>query len=273
MLAEQGGNARMLAGGTDLTVGLRQGHFTTGVLIDLKRIDALKPDIRFDDEDLLISAGTTMTEVASFLAHHDLFPALQEAAAVVGSIQIRNRATLVGNICNASPAADTVPVLAAMNSSVDIGGANASRVQNVADFIRGNRAIDLANDEIVTAVRIPLSQSLRGDSFERITRRRGVDLASANLCCTLSHDSPVVFAFGSVSPRPLVVQSDDAVLLDPQATKADRAETLQQICSHATPISDVRASAAYRSAMLCVMAERALSVAKIRYGKIKANAG
>jgi len=273
MLIEHGREARLLNGGTDLTVGLRHGHLTTDVVIDLKRIDAIKTDIRFDDDDLRISAGTTMTQVAAFLAREGLFPALQEAAAVVGSIQIRNRATLVGNICNASPAADTVPVLATMNASVEISGQSGNRVRAVADFIKGNRVIDLAHGEIVTAVRIPQSQSLRGCAFERITRRRGVDLATANLCCTIGSDNVVVVAFGSVAPRPLLVQLNDALLVDRQATKKDRSRIIKNICAHATPISDVRASAAYRSAMLCVMAERALGRAKMRLDEIIANAG
>ena len=272
MLAGEGRQARLLAGGTDLTVGLRHGHLTTDVLIDLKRVDALKPYISFDKDELCISAGTSMTLLAAFLARERLFPALQEAAEVVGSIQIRNRATLAGNICNASPAADTVPVLAAMNASVNIVGKSGERTQSIVNFIKGNREIDLALDELVTSVRIPLSQSLRGGSFERVTRRRGVDLATANLCCTIGRDKLVVFAFGSVAPRPLVVQSHESVLTDPQATKEERVDTISKICAHATPISDVRSSAEYRSAMLCVMAERALGIAKMRYMEIIANA-
>ena len=273
MLAEEGRKARLLAGGTDLTVGLRHGHLATDVLIDLKRLDVLKPAITFDNDELCISAGTSMTLLADFLVRENLLPALQEAVAVVGSIQIRNRATLVGNICNASPAADTVPVLAAMNASVCIVGKSGKRIQSIVDFIKGNREIDLALDEIVTGVRIPLIQALRGGSFERITRRRGVDLATANLCCTIGADELVIFAFGSVAPRPLVVKSHEPVLTDPQATKAERADTIKKICAHATPISDVRASAEYRSAMLCVMAERALGQAKTRHMEMIADAG
>ncbi len=273
MLAERGHDARLLGGGTDLTVGLRQGDVKADVLIDLKRIDTLQSDIRIDDDDLWIFAGTTMTQVAAYLADLDRFPALQQAANVVGSIQIRNRATLVGNICNASPAADTVPVLAAFNTFIEITGIDGQRTQRLVDFIQGNRVIDLKSDEIVSAVRIPLSQLRRGCSFERITRRRGVDLATANLCCTIGDDNTVVFGFGSVAPRPLVIQSNDDVLLDAKATAEDRAKALEKICAHANPISDVRASAAYRSAMLCIMAERALGVAKMRYAAITANSG
>ena len=263
-LAEAGASARLLLGGTDLTVGLRHGHIQTDLVIDLKRVAALRPEIDIGTDILRISAGTSMSALARFLEAEGLFPALSDAANVVGSIQIRNRATLAGNICNASPAADTVPVLAALGSSVEIIGPEGCRTALVADFIEGNRKIDLAQGEIVTAVLIPMKTARHGCAFDRITRRRGVDLATANLCCMVGPDGEVVLAFGSVAPRPLVVRSCDAVLTDPAAGPEERADVIRALCDHATPISDVRASAGYRSAMLHVMTERALAVAKDR---------
>lgn len=262
--AEYGTDARLLAGGTDLTVGLRHGHITTKTVIDLKRVVGLQADITRAGNSLRVSAGTTMSAVETYLRDEGLFPALRDAAAVVGSIQIRNRATLAGNICNASPAADTVPVLAALGASVEVAGPDGTRTQLVKDFITGNRQLDLKSGEIVVAVLIPIPQTPQACAFERITRRRGVDLATANLCCSMTEGQGVAFAFGSVAPRPLLVHSDADVLRDPTATKADRVAILTELCAIATPISDVRASAAYRTAMLRVMAERALSVAKNR---------
>lgn len=262
--ADHDRDRRLLSGGTDLTVGLRHGHLTTDVVIDLKRVVDLQPYIGADAGMLRVSAGTTMSALAAYLDREGLFPALRDAANVVGSIQIRNRATLAGNICNASPAADTVPVLAALGSAVEVSGPNGTRWVAVADFILGNRKIDLRRGEIVVAVTIPLAGAAAGCAFDRITRRRGVDLATANLCCLVANDAEVIFAFGSVAPRPLVVRSVDPVLTDPTATKQDRADTIQSLCDIAAPISDVRASAGYRAAMLCVMAERALATAKDR---------
>ena len=258
------GTVRLLSGGTDLTVGLRHGHLTADVVVDLKRVPDLQPQIAVEADMLRVSACTSMSVLSEYLESEELFPALRDAADVVGSIQIRNRATLVGNICNASPAADTVPVLAALGSSVEIVGPKGTRRLHVADFIQGNRKIDLMRGEIVTAVLIPMAAAARGAAFDRITRRRGVDLATANLCCAVGEDD-VVFAFGSVSPRPLVVRSDDPVLRDLKAGPDDRVEVIRSLCDHASPISDVRASAQYRTAMLHVMAERALSAAKERY--------
>ncbi len=262
--ATPGRDARLLFGGTDLTVGLRHGHLTTDVVIDLKRVADLAADIGPSKGMLRVSAGTTMSALAAYLDREGLFAALRDAANVVGSIQIRNRATLAGNICNASPAADTVPVLVALGSAVEISGPHGSREVAVEEFILGNRQIDLRRGEIVSAVLIPLARQNCGCAFDRITRRRGVDLATANLCCLIDERSEVVFAFGSVAPRPLVVRSIDPVLTDPSATAHDREKTVAALCAIAAPISDVRASAGYRTAMLGVMAERALASARRR---------
>lgn len=257
-------DARLLAGGTDLNVALRHGHLHTERVIDLKRVAELRQGIEIDADAIRVPATATMTRLSAFLKSRNLFPALQAAADVVGSIQIRNRATLVGNICNASPAADTVPVLASYGAAVEIRGGVSKRISPVADFIEGNRKIDLARGEIVSAVLIPLPEGPRGCAFDRITRRRGVDLATANLCCTLDADGVAVFSFGAVSPRPLIVEDRSGVLADPAATAEDRAPVLAALADRATPITDVRASAGYRAAMLQVMGERALVRARQR---------
>ncbi len=262
--ADHGATARLLAGGTDLNVALRHGAVATDLVIDLKHVAELNAAISRGDEGLRIAAGTTMTALRTYLAEHDLFPSLQEAAAVVGSIQIRNRATLVGNVCNASPAADTVPVLAALGAQVEIYGPKGRRSQPVEAFIEGNRQIDLQPGEIVTAVTIPIADSTQGCAFDRITRRRGVDLATVNVGCRIDADGDVVLACGAVSPRPLVLRDETGVLGDPLAAPEDRAPAIQALVTQARPISDVRASADYRVAMLSVIAERAVSRAHAR---------
>ena len=262
--ATHGSFARLLAGGTDLSVALRHGKITTDLVIDLKGVAELQPDISESSGHLRVSAGTTMTGLVAYLNAHGLFPSLVDAASVVGSIQIRNRATLAGNICNASPAADTVPVLAVLDAIVEIYGPDGLRYSPVADFIQGNRQIDLGAGELVAAVHIPLPLGKQGCAFDRITRRRGVDLATTNLGCSISDTGAVTLAFGAVSPRPLVLHDDSGVLGDPKAKAQDRAPVIAKLAAQATPISDVRANADYRSAMLCVMAERSLTLAHAR---------
>jgi len=270
--AEAGASARLLAGGTDLTVALRHGHLTTGLVIDLKAVADIRPDITPDAGSLRVSAGTTMMQLGRYLAERGLLPALREATDVVGSIQIRNRATLAGNICNASPAADTVPVLAALGARVEIYGLQGTRTRRVAEFIEGNRKIDLRGGEIVTAILIPIPVVPLGTAFDRITRRRGVDLATTNMSCSVDAAGEVIVAFGAVSPRPLVLRDETGLLGDPSSGRGDRLAAIRRLAAQAAPISDVRASADYRTAMLEVMCERALATAQSRLAEAASHA-
>ena len=145
LLVEHGSDAALLAGGTDLVVGLRDGKIQPRVVIDLKRTSDLPADIAESDGWLTIGATAPLSEVERCETVRSRFPALAEAASVVGSIQIRNRATLVGNVCNASPAADTVPVLAVYGGVVNVRGPAGERRLPVVDFIQGNRRTALAD--------------------------------------------------------------------------------------------------------------------------------
>ncbi len=263
-LQEDGAAAVLLAGGTDLVVGLRNGTVTPRVIVDVKRTKDLPPVIAKADRFLTISATVAMRDVEKNEIVRAHFPALAEAAAVVGSIQIRNRATLVGNVCNASPAADTVPVLAVYGALVKVLGPRGERFVPVVDFIQGNRRIALASGEIATALHIPFPDRPFGAAFARITRRRGVDLATVNLCCGIDDDGVTTFAFGAVSPRPLLLSDTDGVLADPSARAEAKAIALDAMIASASPITDVRGSAEYRLAMLGVLAKRAQRCAAAR---------
>ena len=256
-LEEHGAAAVLLAGGTDLIVGLRDGKIAPRVIIDVKRTSDLPPIITEADGWLTISATVALSDVESHETVRFHFPALAEAAAVVGSIQIRNRATLVGNVCNASPAADTVPVLAVYGAFVKVLGPGGERRLPIVDFIQGNRRTALAAGELATAVSIPFPNQPFGAAFARITRRRGVDLATVNLCCGIDNAGVTTFAFGAVSPRPLLLRDAGGALADPFAAAEAKAIALDALISKASPITDVRASAQYRLAMLRVLAKRA----------------
>jgi len=256
-LEEHGAGARLLAGGTDLTVELRCGKSLPRVVIDVKRASDLSPVIAEADGSLTISATVPLSDVGENKTVRRFFPALAEAAAVVGSIQIRNRATLVGNVCNASPAADTVPVLAVYGAVVKVLGRGGERSLPLVDFIQGNRRTALAADELATAVSIPFPTKPFGSAFARVTRRYGVDLATVNLCCGIDGSGTTTLAFGAVSPRPLVLQDRDGVLADPSAAPHVKSVVLNALISKASPITDVRASAEYRLAMLKILALRA----------------
>jgi CO/xanthine dehydrogenase FAD-binding subunit len=254
-------DARLLCGGTDLLVGLRKGTVSTPLVIDLKRIPELRGGIEDRDGWLRIAATTVLTDVIADNRIADAFPALVDAALVVGSIQIRNRATLTGNICNASPAADTVPSMLVYGAVVEVAGPGGTRRAPLDEFMVGPGRTALGRGELVSAVELPLPDRPRGTAFGRMTRRRGVDLATVNLCCSVASDGVTRFAFGAVGPRALLATDETGTLADPSADPAARAEILDGILAKAAPISNVRASREYRQAMLSVLSRRALDAA------------
>jgi CO/xanthine dehydrogenase FAD-binding subunit len=257
-------DARPLLGGTDLIVGLRKGKLRPPLVVDLKQIDELRPGITEPDGALRISAGTVMTQLIGDRRVQRHFPALVEAALTVGSIQIRNRASLAGNLCNASPAADTAPPLLVYGARVEVAGVGRRRVVPVEELFVGPGQTSLGRGELVTAVEIPLPVELMGSAFERLTRRRGVDLATINLCCSVSASGVTRFAYGAAGPRPFLVADESGVLADPRRSADDHASVLRALAARATPISNVRASREYREAMLVVLSRRALERARGR---------
>ena len=258
LLERNGDRANLLAGGTDLVVELRNGSRRPEVVIDLKRVAEIQPAITSADRSLMITAATSMTHVQENDRVRAYFPALGDAAATVGSIQIRNRATLAGNICHASPAADTVPALLVYDASVNLASTRGTRTVKLEEFLVGPRQTALQRGEIVTSIELPLPRERRAAQFARITRRRGVDLATISLCCLVEASGGTRFAYGAVGPRPFVVADATGVLADPSASDVAKDAALGELIAHASPISDVRGSREYRAAMLLVMSRRAL---------------
>jgi carbon-monoxide dehydrogenase medium subunit len=156
LLEEYGSDARLLAGGTDLVIELRNHWVEPKVVIDLKRIPALAPAITERDGYLSISATTVMTDIAEYPHVQGYFPALVESAVVVGSVQIRARATLAGNICNGSPAADTAPPLLVYDAVVAVAGPQGTRRVPIDEFIVGPGKTALEGGELVTAIELPI---------------------------------------------------------------------------------------------------------------------
>jgi carbon-monoxide dehydrogenase medium subunit len=256
--------ARLLNGGTDLLVALRKGKADAPLLIDIKRMADLPARADVVDGVLRVSGTASLTPLLSLPVVREAFPALVEGGSVVGSIQIRNRATLAGNLCNASPAADTATALLVHGASVALASSNGERRLPLEEFLLGPGRTALQPGELLAAVELPLPRQPLGAAFARMTRRRGVDLATVNLTCLVPADGPVRFAFGAVGPRPFLAVDESGLLADPAADERARDEALRALTDRATPISNVRASAEYRREMLFVLARRALADAHRR---------
>jgi CO/xanthine dehydrogenase FAD-binding subunit len=262
VLAEHGPEARPLAGGTDLIIRLRDGSIRPRIVVDVKGIAELDGEIREGDDHLRIGALTVMTEIASDERIRRDYQALAEAAAVVGAVQIRNRATLAGNICNASPAADTAPALLVYGATVVATGPTGARRIPMDEFFVRSGVTTLTRGEIVTTIELPRPAGRRGTVHLRRTRRRGHDLASVTLTVAVHDDGVTDLAYGSLGPRAILVTDDTGVLADPAAPDAAKVERLETLFAAASPSArSMRASPEYRLAMLRVLGLRAVGTA------------
>ncbi len=265
LFARHGAAARPLAGGTDLIIGLRDGSARPAVVVDLKRIAELPPTIEEQGSWLRISATVVMSDLLADARIRHEFPALAEAAAAVGSVQIRNRATVAGNICNASPAADTAPPLLVYGAVVVAVSDAGTRRIPLTDFFVRSGVTTLRSDEFVTAIELPRPSAPLGAVHLRRTRRRGHDLASVTLSCAIDRDGVTRLAYGSVGPRPILVVDESGRLADRGASDTVKEAILDRLFSAASPSPrSMRASPEYRLAMLRVLGRRAVRVALVR---------
>jgi CO/xanthine dehydrogenase FAD-binding subunit len=271
LLSEEGTTAAPLAGGTDLIINLRDGSTRPDVVVDIKGIADLDQGILVSGDRLVIGSLAVVEDIALDATVRQHFAALAEAAAVVGSVQIRNRATLAGNICNASPAADTVPALIVFDATVATAGPRGKRRIPIDDFLRGPGATALERGELVTAIELPIPGVVGGSTHVRRTRRRGHDLASITLAARVTADGQARLAYGSVGPRPVLAVDDSGVLGDPMSSLEARAAALEPLFAGASPSArSMRAGPAYRLAMLRVLALRAVATAHERLARVPA---
>lgn len=262
-LAER--EATLLAGGTDLLPRWKKESVPTPSLLDLKRIDELQGVTRANGE-IRIGACTLMSEIASNAVVRDAAPPLAEAAGRVACPQIRNRATIGGNLCNASPAADTAVPLITLDAIVELASRGQSglitREVPIADFFRGPGSTVLSAGEILTHIRFDALPKACFAAWKKFGTRPAMEIAVASVGLVLRRKNGLIkharVAYGSVAPLPLRGKVTEATLVGCSLTT----ETIENCVSAArdeiSPITDVRASADYRREMVGVMLSRML---------------
>lgn len=265
-LAESKG-ALALAGGTDLLRDIRNETKRPRLLVSLARIPELCGIEETRAGDLIIGPLTTMVELASDERVQGVAPALAEAAARMGSPQVRNRATVGGNICNARPCADTVPPLIVHGAVLVLRSGNGSREVPAAEFISGPGQTVRSPDEILASIRLPAppeAPAVSGSAYETVTNRKAVEITitSATARVTLSGPSGTITAsaicLGSVGPTPLLGPSGEAALVGRQPTDAVLNAAAAAVVADSRPIDDFRGSAEYRRHLVQVLTRRAL---------------
>ena len=259
ILAQRPGEARAVAGGTDILVKAKDGAVSRAALFDLTAVPELR-GIEERGDHLWIGAGSTHTEMmgSPLVARH--VPALPAACAVVGGPQIRNRGTLGGNLANASPAADTVPPLYAADAVVETVSISSRRDVAVADFFTGPRQSVLAPDELITGVKVPLRAGVRG-AFLRLGQRQAqaISKVSVAVAMTFRDGRPdwVRVALGAVAPTVIRARETEKALLSGGYDGLRRAK--EAVKDEVKPIDDLRSTREYRHEMAAVLLERAVS--------------
>lgn len=260
LMAEADGGCSVLAGGTDLIVKMKRGTVSPTKLVDIKRVEELKT-IGFNSEgELEIGAAVTLNQVASYPGVAEKFPVLHQAIGSLGSVQVRNRGTLVGNICNASPAADTAPALLLYDARVEITGLGGSREVPLHQFFAGPGKTVLKPVEIVTRVFVPQVPGADG-VYIKLARRQAVDLAIVSAAALAFKDRSARLALGAVAPTPVRLFNVEAEYLSKGLDEARIRSALPAILDSVSPIDDIRASREYRVEMVRVLSRRALEEA------------
>ena len=259
--------ARVLAGGTDLYIRLRKRVFVPDYVIDLKRVRGLDYLASDGQGGLRIGPTTLQGDVCSSPLVQQGFPALAEAARLVGSVQTRNRATVVGNLCNASPAADTAPALLGYAAQVKIASLQGERTVPLEEFFVGPGKTALQDNELLAEVLLPAPLPRTGGSFVRRTRT-AMDIAvvcgAAVLSLANGTCQEVRIALGAVAPTPIRAPRAERALRGQVLSERLIEEASRIAAEEARPIDDVRSTAEYRREMVHVLTRRGLTQALAR---------
>ena len=258
------GNARALAGGTDLIPQLREGRRRAERVIDLKRIPELTAIAALPDGGMSIGAAANATTVSRHRLVASTYPAVAQSACLIGGVQVQNRASLGGNICNAAPSADAVPALICCGARAVIAGANGRRELPVEQLFTGPGKTILDPGELLASILLPPAAPRSAAKYLRFTPRREMDIAIAGAGTWLRLDADGAIAearvvLASVGPTPLRAPSAERKLAGERPTGALLEEAGRLAASDARPISDTRGSADYRRSLVAVLTARALA--------------
>jgi carbon-monoxide dehydrogenase medium subunit len=254
--------ARLLAGGTDLLVDLKEGLVHSGDLISLRGLDELR-GIDIFEERIRIGALATPKEIKSDPLIRKHLPALADAAKSMASPQIRSLATIGGNIASAVPSADLPPTLMAADATAQLVCSDSPREISLVDFFTGPRLTVCGAGEILTAIFIPVPSPATGVAYEKFVQREANSLAVASVAARLTlKDSRIAKAaivLGAVAPTPLLASEASALLEGQSPTDIILAHAAKQAAEESKPISDVRGSLWFRNELIPVLTRRALT--------------
>ena len=260
--------AKVLAGGTDLIIQTNGSKDSDRLIVDVKKIEGML-DARIEND--FLELGPSMS-CADFTARADikkLFPGLVEAAFLIGSTQVQGRASVGGNLCNASPAADTIPALMVNQATCEISGQNGNRSVPVENFVTGVGTNCLTGSELLRLIKVPLPAKRSADAYLRFIPRTEMDIAVAGAAVRLSLDNKGIcssarISIGAVAPTAILVEKAAQSLVGTRLDETTLGKAAMAASEASSPITDRRGTAEYRRHVVGVLVKRAAEIARIR---------
>lgn len=275
ILTEAGDEARLLAGGTDLLIQLRDGARPEArVVVDAKRIPDLER-LEWTGSELRIGAAVSCARLTRHAELTSLFPGLVEAAGLIGSRQIQSRATLGGNLCNGSPAADTIPALIALGASAVVADSTGRRTVRVEDFVVAPGRTTLSEAELLVEIVVPAPVAQSADAYQRFIPRNEMDIAVVGVGASVALEGNrcvhARIALGAVGPTPILAGDAARALVGREIDDDTLEPVAAAAVAAARPISDKRGTAEFRRRLVGVLTRRVVACAARRAAAGKAS--
>ena len=270
LLAAESGVTRVLAGGTDVLVQLKAGMIEPALIVDIKAIAGVRA-ITAEAGGFRVGAAVSGAELGDHAALCAMYPGVTEAAQLIGSKQVQGRCSMVGNLCNGSPAADAVPALIAAGATVRIEGPSGSRDVPVEQIPVSPGKTSLAKGEIITSLLLPARATRSSDAYLRLIPRTEMDIAVASAGVSLTLDASGTItaarvALGAVAPTVLLVEAAARAIIGTKLDDAAQAALEKAASAAAKPIDDKRGTIEFRVKVVGVLARRAAVIAYERAG-------
>lgn len=262
-LARYGSRAQVLAGGTDLIGLISDDKLKPEIVVDIKGVPNLDK-IEFKNGVLTIGALVTFSDLRDSPMIAKKFPVIREMTGWLASVGIRNRATMVGNLCSAVPCCDSGPILQVYDAAILVAGPAGKRKVPLNEWFIGPRKTVLKRGEIATSVAVPLPKKKHGACFVKLRRYEGEDLAQASVTVLALAGNSYRVSFGAVAPRPIRGERIEALLEGRELTDDLIQQAVRLVPGEIAPITDIRATKEYRTHMVGVMLERGLRAAVAR---------
>lgn len=271
LATEIGEGAMFMAGGTDLLIKVKRNMLDPKAVIDIKNIKELE-EINFDEKNgLTIGATATLTSIENNTLIKEKYPAIADAAHATANVQVRNMGSVVGNLCNAAPSAENAPVLMAMGAQVTIVSQEGTKSIPLDEFFKGPGQTVLKQGEVITSVNVPIPPEGSGTSYQHISARGKVDISAVGVGAMLIMDGDICkdarIFLGAVAPTPIMAVNAQNVLKGNNITEELLQTAGLEASKECKPITDMRATAEYRTLMVAVLTGRAIDQSRQRAAK------